>query len=313
MRTYLMLNGMTALATSASATKQHADITAPNGTTTDYDTSYKHFDCGVSAKHGSDHFNDTVRAMHHGIFKPGSLLHKPGLHSRDTSMIDANAVFHVVTKTSSAGSITQAMADKQIAVMNEVYNPYNVNFILVNATFTVNDAWAVGQGSDNDAMKSSLRQGSYSTLNIYFQTDLYGSILGTCSLPSDIGAAPVDPKTYFQDGCNVQAGTMPGGVIQGYNLGKTAVHETGHWLGLLHVFEGYSCTGDGDFIADTPMQSTSTDGCPTKPAKDSCPAATGVDAVHNYMDYSTDACYTNFTPLQQARIADMWATYRKGR
>lgn len=292
--------------TATSSTIVHATASPQN-------TTYKHFDCGVQAKHGSAHFNDTIRGFHHGTRKPGTAAHKPVVHARDTTMINAPAVFHIVTKTASAGTITQSMVDQQIAQLNTIYNPYNVNFTLVNTTFTTNDAWAVGQGADDTAMKTALRQGTYATLNIYFQTDLYGSILGTCSLPSDIGAAPVDSSTYVSDGCNVQAGTMPGGTITSYNLGKTAAHETGHWLGLLHTFEGYSCTGDGDFIADTPMQSTSTDGCPTKPAKDSCPSATGVDAVHNYMDYSSDVCYESFTPLQQARIANMWATYREGR
>ncbi|KAG9733434.1 hypothetical protein KCU73_g11043, partial [Aureobasidium melanogenum] len=162
-------------------------------------------------------------------------------------------------------------------------------------------------------MKTALRNGTYSTHNIYFMTDLTGSILGTCSLPSDIGPGTPDPSTYITDGCMIQANTMPGGNIYGFNLGMTAVHETGHWMGLLHTFEGYSCTGSGDFIADTPMQSTSTDGCPSKPPKDSCPTVAGVDAIHNYMDYSDDACYTGFTLDQNKRMSNMWATYRVGR
>jgi hypothetical protein len=91
----------------------------------------------------------------------------------------------------------------------------------------------------------------------------------------------------MKDGCNVHAGSMPGGNVRGNNLGKTAVHEVGHWFGLLHTFAGYSCTGDGDFISDTPQASTSTSGCPV--GKDSCPKVPGLDPVTNYMDYSTDA------------------------
>ena len=78
--------------------------------------------------------------------------------------------------------------------------------------------------------------------------------------------------------------------MYGYDEGQTAVHETGHWLGLLHTFQGYSCSGPGDYIDDTPQQSQSTDGCPnTIPLKDSCPSLPGMDAIHNFMDYSTDA------------------------
>jgi hypothetical protein len=200
--------------------------------------------------------------------------------------------------------------------MNTMYNSVGFAFKLVNTTWTTNNAWAVGAGTDMNEMKKALRQGTYSTLNIYFQSDLDGSILGTCSMPSQIGdpdsATRVDPSQYYDDGCSVNSGTMPGGSIYSYSEGMTAVHETGHWLGLFHVFEGYTCNGDGDFIADTPAQSQSTDGCPTTP-QDSCPDQLGLDNIHNIMDYSTDACYTGFTGGQVQRMRDMWALYRQGK
>lgn len=201
------------------------------------------------------------------------------------------------------------MANAQIAAMNTAYNPYGISFTLVNTDFTTNDAWAIAQPADMDAAKQALRQGNYADLNIYFHTDFAGGNLGTCTLPTSVDpAAP--PATYYTDGCNVNANTMPGGTMMGYNAGMTAVHETGHWLGLLHTFEGYSCSGDGDSVDDTPQESVSTNGCPDKPAKDSCPTVTGVDPIHNYMDYSTDACYEEFTPDQITRIGNLWTQYR---
>lgn len=276
-------------------------------------TGYKHFECGVDISRASAHFNQTVRLMHQGVFKAHSGTQIAGLVARAATPITVDVVFNVITTQAKAGTITQKMADDQLAALNNAYKNSNVQFNRLATNIITNDAWAVGAGSDATAMKTSLRQGTYRTLNIYFMSDLAGSILGTCSLPSDIGPGTPAPSTYISDGCMIQANTMPGGNVLGFNLGMTTVHEVGHWMGLLHTFEGYSCTGNGDYVSDTPMQSTSTDGCPKKPAKDSCPGVKGLDAIHNYMDYSDDACYTGFTPGQTKRMQSMWSTYRQDR
>jgi hypothetical protein len=61
-------------------------------------------------------------------------------------------------------------------------------------------------------------------------------------------------------------------------------------------------------IPDTPAQSTPTSGCPV--GRDSCPAA-GLDPIHNYMDYSYDECYYEFTPMQILRMQDAWIEWRE--
>lgn len=271
---------------------------------------YTHFDCDVHSGKASDHLINTIQNLEAGTHNTIREA-DPAAAATAAKTIKVNAYFHIITTVAKANTITQAMANAQVAAMNAAYLPQGVQFNLVKTTFTANDAWAVAAGSDMAALKQALRQGTYADLNLYFHTDLTGGILGTCTLPNALPAGAA-ASAYVADGCNVNAGTLPAGDIYGYNLGMTAVHETGHWLGLLHTFEGYACTGTGDYISDTPMQSVATSGCPNKPAKDSCPTVTGVDPIHNYMDYSTDACYTNFTPGQTARIQSLWTEYRKG-
>ena len=111
------------------------------------------------------------------------------------------------------------------------------------------------------------------------------------------------------DGCVNLADSLPGGSAAPYNEGATATHEVGHWLGLYHVFQG-GCTGAGDQVSDTPPQGTATSGCPV--GKDTCSGG-GVDSIHNWMDYSTDACMDRFTTGQNTRANALYSQLRSGR
>ncbi|GEM_PF-1643125 len=90
----------------------------------------------------------------------------------------------------------------------------------------------------------------------------------------------------------------PGFPASGY---RPLTHETGHYLGLPHPFNGSSCNLD-DGIGDTPNIEISTRDLATLNCASSFPngpSSCGNEHLYvNYMDYVTENCYTSFTAGQ---------------
>lgn len=87
-----------------------------------------------------------------------------------------------------------------------------------------------------------------------------------------------------------------------YHLGRTAVHEVGHFLNLEHIWgeSRTSCT-DSDEISDTPNQKGPNYGKPNFPHI-SCNNTPNGDMFVNYMDYVDDSVMVMFTEEQVARM-----------
>ena len=90
----------------------------------------------------------------------------------------------------------------------------------------------------------------------------------------------------------------------------TLTHELGHAMNLYHTFEGdnngnscpsnTSCSSQGDRCCDTPPHIRSASNCVT--GTNSCDGGSSKELfIHNYMDYSSDACQSEFTADQKAR------------
>ena len=152
-------------------------------------------------------------------------------------------------------------------------------------------------------MKRALHRGGDNTLNVYLTTA--GVYLGWAYFPS----ITEQPGNSYLDGIVVDWESMLGTSTRyagRYDQGETATHEAGHWLHLHHTFNG-GCNNWGDYVADTPPQRVPTSGCPI--GQDTCPEP-GLDPIHNYMDYSYDTCYTEFTQGQALRAHDAWLEWR---
>ncbi|KAG5922880.1 hypothetical protein E4U42_005179 [Claviceps africana] len=239
------------------------------------------------------------------------LAARDGGRRDNVGRIVVDTYVHVVAKdeTVRGGYISAATVAKQIEVLRQTYSPVGVSFVHKDTSWTVDPSWAVDNNEED--MKRTLRRGTYRDLNLYLLKELSGpaGTLGYCNFPSS-RAGPAS-RLFYLDGCNVHVGSVPGGPLAGFNLGKTATHEVGHWFGLMHTFEGDNCHGAGDHVDDTPAQASSSQGCPV--GRDSCPDDPGPDPIHNYMDYSSDPCYEQFTPGQINRIQRLWHKYRENR
>lgn len=146
----------------------------------------------------------------------------------------------------------------------------------------------------DDQMKFSVNMGddawdANSYLNIW-----------VCHLDKFAGYSSLPGSDAAKDGLVMDFGAF--GVINpgsGYDLGKTAVHEVGHWLGLKHLWGDDNCGDDG--VSDTPKQASYTIGCPST-IRITCGNGPNGDMYMNYMDFTSDACINLFTLGQKARM-----------
>lgn len=139
---------------------------------------------------------------------------------------------HVIRASNGSGDVSDARIADQINVLNQGFSGFT--FTLATVSRTDNDAWyTAGHGSTAErAMKTALRVGGPETLNMYLNT-MGGGLLGWATFPSDYTREPA------MDGVVVLNASLPGGNAVPYNLGDTATHEVGHWMGLYQMFSTY--------------------------------------------------------------------------
>ena len=167
-----------------------------------------------------------------------------------------------------------------------------------NGIVRVQSPLTMHQSSERDLLKQLSGWNPEKYLNIYVVRRIgSGGTAGYAAFPG--GPPDADGVVVIHNAFG-RIGTGAGGG----NLGRTLVHEIGHWMGLFHVFQD-SCGTDtcttGDLICDTPPQAEPNYGCPTiNSCSNDFPDVN--DQVENYMDYSNDACKNMFTNGQKLRM-----------
>jgi hypothetical protein len=231
---------------------------------------------------------------------------------RAAGSVTVNVYFHVIRNSAgTAGNLTTAQLDSQLKVLNDSYSGVTggantpFRFVRVGVTYSNNDSWytCTPNTAAETSMKTSLHQGNATNLNLY-TNNMGQGLLGWATFPSSYASAP------SMDGVVVLYSSLPGGSAVPYNLGDTATHEVGHWVGLYHTFQGGCArkTTGGDGVADTPAEKSAAFGCPN--GRDTCTNLAGLDPIENFMDYSDDSCMYRFTSGQSARADSQCLTYR---
>ena len=246
------------------------------------------------------------------------LLSNRNEYSTEAAVIKIPVVVHILYHTQDQ-KLTDAQINNQINILNECFRKKNADTVNIPARFKslatdceiefqlatsdsrkryttgINRQYTpITEWKAGDDMKYTSRMGAdawdtKSYLNIWVckldNVAGYSSVIGG---PAEVDGIVLDFPAF---GVNNSS--------NGYNLGKTAVHEVGHWLGLKHLWGEEYCGDDG--VGDTPKQAGFNVECPSG-ISISCSNGPDGDMYMNYMDYTSDACINMFTHGQKARI-----------
>lgn len=182
---------------------------------------------------------------------------------------------------------------------NEIGNP-NVDFVLADSLFQSNGEKGIiriySKHNKTGLYNISPIVSPQNYLNVYI-----GNIKFRGRYTDGVTPVPNDSLLHEDDAVHLRYLWIGGH----YRL---LTHETGHWLGLWHVFQD-GCN-DGDGIVDTPAQKNATDGncdlCPPNVLDQTC--SDKPSNYNNFMDYS--GCRKMFTVEQAKNIRQTILKYR---
>jgi hypothetical protein len=268
-------------------------------------------------------------------------------------------VVHVVY-WNSMQNISQAQVNSQIQILNADYNGTganvgncptafksliantNINFCL--AQVDPNGATLAEPGIDRVSAqaKSFTNPGSNGWSDFYIDSRVKPATIWDPTKYMNIWVVPMEedilgyatfPRMSTLSGLDAGGSAQDDGVVIGYlyfgntgtvsypyDMGRTATHEVGHWLGLLHISGDEEC--GNDYCSDTPSQignagdgSGLNYGCPNYPYRvNGCGsgASPNGELFMDFMDYTDDACMFMFTNDQRTRMqtAMLHGTYR---
>lgn len=227
------------------------------------------------------------------------LYHQPGENISDQQVISQiemlNQCFRRLNAdTSNTPAVFKSIAaDCEIEFKLAISDPIRRSTSGIIRRYTPMTEWKA-----DDQMKFSAQMGDDAwNAQIYFN-------IWVCNMKGVAGYASTPGSPADKDGIVIGYKVFGKNNSSGFEMGRTAVHETGHWLGLRHLWGDTNC-GD-DLVDDTPRQSSYNIGCPSG-IRITCGNEPNGDMYMNYMDYTNDACINIFTEGQKTRMRSLFA------
>ncbi len=242
------------------------------------------------------------------------------LHLRDADLI-IPVVVHVIYRTN-LENISDQQVHSQIQALNRDFNKENNDVENTPSVFSN----VVADCGIRFQLVSRDPEGKATTGIVRHQTTkTYWNVSDEMKIPSKGGFSPWNPAKYlniyvcnmggkslgfssfpgmpaFTDGIVIDftAFGTTGTVKKPYHLGRTCVHEVGHWFGLFHIWGDVDC--GNDYVEDTPTQKMEFTGCPPYPQYNTCKGVQTLAMSMNFMDYVNDECMLMFTNGQKMRM-----------
>lgn len=261
-------------------------------------------------------------------------ISKNAKNPQPQAVITIPVVFHVVWNTT-AENLSDAMIQGQLAVLNKDYSKTNSDWTQTPAAFTslvancqiqfclaskdpsgaatngiVRKQTTITEFGQDARMKYTAQGGSDAWdptkyLNIWVIDFGSSGLLGYATFPAS--------GPPLEQGVVIEYKSLPGApVMSGYDLGRSATHEVGHYLGLYHIW-GNSGSCGNDNISDTPPAQQPNYNCPSHPWRlGTCAGNTTGEMFMNYMDYVPDNCMVMFSVGQSTKMTSVLNTTRSG-